>query len=350
MGQSKEDALREIRELVSRNDLKGAVARYVRLLEASPHDWASVNALGDLYLRIGDIDSAARQFTRAADHFREEGFLPKAGALYRKILKLRHDDSTLLNLVETLAEQGLLAEARQHVLALAQKRREQGDSRGADECLARLEALAAHAPARGASKPASPADSPLAAPSAAASPAAVRQQTTAPEIRTAPEPESSTTGPAAPATDAPTLEAVFEGLRARVQQEPDLRASIAQFDRAQQRLNDGDDAGAMADLRAAAGAPPLRFKALAQLGRLYLSRGALHDGIGCLERAADGPSDDAEAISAVLYDLADAVERSGSAGRALALFKKLEVHMSGYRDVRARIARLRASDAGSPGR
>ena len=47
-----------------------------------------INALGDLYLRAGDVDRAVAQFVRIADHLFGEGFFPKAAAVYKKALKV----------------------------------------------------------------------------------------------------------------------------------------------------------------------------------------------------------------------------------------------------------------------
>ena len=52
------------------------------------------------------------QFTRVADEFRKEGFLSKAGALYKKILRLNPDDEhALLQAAEMSAGQGLFRQS-----------------------------------------------------------------------------------------------------------------------------------------------------------------------------------------------------------------------------------------------
>jgi tetratricopeptide (TPR) repeat protein len=142
----------------------------------------------------------------------------------------------------------------------------------------------------------------------------------------------------------PTLESVFERLRQGAEDE--TAAEAERFARAQDRLERGEVAAAVADLEAAAGAPLLRFKAASQLGRLYLSRGAHHAGVAWLERAVTAPPPDAQEMAAVLYDLADGLEQMGAADRALAAFMKAEVHAPGYRDARARIARLLSGQQG----
>ena len=134
--------LKKAEKLLRQGKLDGAIEEYVRLVDEQPRDWNAINALGDLYVRAGQVDHAVVQFTRIADLLNAEGFYPKAAALYRKILKVKSDDeATLVRLSEVAVRQGLLADAKVHVRQLAQVRRSRGDVRGAAECLIRLGAL-----------------------------------------------------------------------------------------------------------------------------------------------------------------------------------------------------------------
>ena len=47
-----------------------------------------------------------------------------------------------------------------------------------------------------------------------------------------------------------------------------------------------------------------------------------------------------------MYDLADALARQGEGSRAMALFREVESELSGYRDVRDRIAQLSRAEIG----
>jgi tetratricopeptide (TPR) repeat protein len=60
------------------------------------------------------------------------------------------------------------------------------------------------------------------------------------------------------------------------------------------------------------------------------------------ERAAEAPAREASDNHAVLYALADALERCGEPARALAVLLELDADTSGYRDVSTRIETLRA--------
>jgi tetratricopeptide (TPR) repeat protein len=138
----REAALRQAEKLHRQGRIDLAIAEYVRLVQTQPRDWNAINALGDLYLRAGDPDRAVAQFVQIADHLFNEGFFPKAAALYKKALKAKPDhEHTLLQLAEIAAAQELLADARAYLRRLWELRNGRGDERGAAECLIRLATL-----------------------------------------------------------------------------------------------------------------------------------------------------------------------------------------------------------------
>ena len=138
----REATLKQAEKLLRQGKLQGAIAEYVRLIEDQPRDWNSINALGDLYVRAGDVDRAVAQFTRIADFMFAEGFAPKASALYKKALKVKPDhEHTLVQLSEIAARQGLLVDARNFLRQLGRLRRDRGDARGAQEVFVRLAML-----------------------------------------------------------------------------------------------------------------------------------------------------------------------------------------------------------------
>ena len=142
MSIDRETALRQAEKLHHEGKLDLAIAAYARLVEAQPRDWNTMNTLGDLYLRAGDVDRGVAQFVQIADHLFGEGFFPKAAALYKKTLKAKPDhEHTLLRLAEIAASQELLADARTYLRKLWELRSERGDERGAADCLVRLATL-----------------------------------------------------------------------------------------------------------------------------------------------------------------------------------------------------------------
>lgn len=136
------EALKKAEKLLRQGKLDLAIAEYVKMIDEQPRDWNTRNLLGDLYVRANQPDKAVAQYTQIADHLYAEGFFPKASALYKKILKIKPDEeSVLLHLGEISATQGLLADAKAHFLTVAAKRRARGDRAGADEIIVRLGSL-----------------------------------------------------------------------------------------------------------------------------------------------------------------------------------------------------------------
>jgi tetratricopeptide (TPR) repeat protein len=134
--------LRNAEKLLRQGKMELAIVEYLRVVEDQPKDWNTANILGDLYQRAGQTDKAVEQFIRIADHLNEEGFLPKAGALYKKVLKLKPDhEHALIQGAEIAASQGLLADARSYLNTVAERRRSRGDRRGAAQIRIRLGSL-----------------------------------------------------------------------------------------------------------------------------------------------------------------------------------------------------------------
>ena len=139
MAASRQDTLRKVEKLLRQGRLDAAIAEYAQVVEQHPTDWATANALGDLYLRANRIDQAIAQYRRIADHFLHEGFFPKAAALYKKILKVEPgEEAAQLHLAEASMKQGLLLEAKGCLAAVLEQRRQRGDLRAADEIIVRM--------------------------------------------------------------------------------------------------------------------------------------------------------------------------------------------------------------------
>jgi tetratricopeptide (TPR) repeat protein len=138
----REDTLKKAEKLLRQGRIDLAIGEYVRVVETNPRDWATANALGDLYVRVGQADQAAAQYARIAKHFAKDGFYPRAAALYKKILKIKpNDEEVHLELAEVSALQGLLADAKAHFTAVADRRRARGEDFAANQVLVRLGAI-----------------------------------------------------------------------------------------------------------------------------------------------------------------------------------------------------------------
>jgi tetratricopeptide (TPR) repeat protein len=136
------ESVKKAEKLLRQGKLDLAIAEYVRMVEEQPRDWNLRNTLGDLYVRASQLDKAVAQYLQIADHLFNEGFFPKAAALYKKILKIKPDEESVqLHLGEISARQGLLADAKGYFLTVAGKRKARGDRAGAEEITIRLGTL-----------------------------------------------------------------------------------------------------------------------------------------------------------------------------------------------------------------
>jgi tetratricopeptide (TPR) repeat protein len=135
----REDTLKKAEKLLRQGRLDNAIAEYLRVVEDQPRDWNTANTLGDLYARASQPAKAVEQYARIADHFAEDGFYPKAAALYKKILKLVPDqEEAQLRLADVSMQLGLLKDAKTYYGAVAARRRARGDARGADQVVVLL--------------------------------------------------------------------------------------------------------------------------------------------------------------------------------------------------------------------
>jgi tetratricopeptide (TPR) repeat protein len=116
-----------------------AIAEYVKVVEAQPRDWNTANALGDLYVRAKQTEKGVKQYTRIADHLAEEGFYPKAAALFKKILKVKPEDEyAILQSGDLSAKQNKIAEAKTYFQQVMDRRRKKGDKKGATDIAIRM--------------------------------------------------------------------------------------------------------------------------------------------------------------------------------------------------------------------
>lgn len=134
--------LKNAEKLLRQGKIEPAIAEYLRLVDEQPRDWNLANTIGDLYVRAGQVDRAVEQYTRIADSLSEEGFLPKASAIYKKILKLKPEhEHALMQAAEIAGSLGLLADARSYLTQIIDRRQSRGDKRGAAQARIRLGSL-----------------------------------------------------------------------------------------------------------------------------------------------------------------------------------------------------------------
>jgi lipopolysaccharide biosynthesis regulator YciM len=138
----REAALKAAEKAVKLGKIDAAIAEYLKIVEAQPRDWNTANALGDLYVRAKQVEKGVQQYTRIADHLAEEGFYPKAAALFKKILKIKPEDEySMLQSGDLAAKTGKLVEAKQYFNQVMERRKKRGDKKGATDIAIRLGTL-----------------------------------------------------------------------------------------------------------------------------------------------------------------------------------------------------------------
>ena len=120
MAFSKEQILQSAEKYLARGKLDQALKEYLRVLDENPKDVATLNRVGDLYVRMNRPADSIQFYTRIADSYSRDGFFLKAIAIYKKINKI---DPARLPIYEKLAElyhkQGLTQDARSQYQVLA---------------------------------------------------------------------------------------------------------------------------------------------------------------------------------------------------------------------------------------
>jgi tetratricopeptide (TPR) repeat protein len=142
------------------------------------------------------------------------------------------------------------------------------------------------------------------------------------------------------ATPSRDLDSVFARLRSDLSRRPGESTTDEQFKSGVAHYEAGRFDEALSDLEAASASPRLRFAAASLVGRIYQKRAMSPKAITWFERAAEAPPTNVEEGRGLLYDLAEALESTGEATRALAIYLELHAEAGDYRDVSARVDRL----------
>ncbi|MFY9607939.1 MAG: tetratricopeptide repeat protein [Blastocatellia bacterium] len=139
MSLNKSKVLRTAEKYVLQGKIPAAIDEYRKVVDADPADLTTINTLGDLYVRAGRIQDAITNFSRIADSHREGGFTLKAIAMLKKISKLDPTNvETSMKLANLYSQQGLLVEARQQYLQVADSHARAGQTRKALEAYQKI--------------------------------------------------------------------------------------------------------------------------------------------------------------------------------------------------------------------
>jgi len=120
MATTRDQLLQSAEKYVGKGKLDAALKEYLRVLDDNPKDIATLNRVGDLYVRMNRSAESIPFFTRIADFYSRDGFFLKAIAIYKKINKI---DPARLEVYDRLADlyhkQGLTQDARSQYQVLA---------------------------------------------------------------------------------------------------------------------------------------------------------------------------------------------------------------------------------------
>ena len=138
---NKAKILKSAEKHLMQGKIPAAISDYQKIIETDPNDFAVLNTIGDLYVRLGNLGEGLRYFNNLASSFYSGGFKVKAIAIYKKITKLAPSSmEARQRLAELYALQGLLSEARAQYLQLADAFVAEGKLDQAAESLRKLAA------------------------------------------------------------------------------------------------------------------------------------------------------------------------------------------------------------------
>jgi tetratricopeptide (TPR) repeat protein len=121
MGFDKAKVLRAAEKYLAQGKIPAAIAEYRQIVENDVDDVMALNVLGDLYARADKKREAVGCFTRIAEHYRDQGFVLKAIAMYRKVERLQPGTPEVATHLAALYEtQGLVVDARAQYMIVAE--------------------------------------------------------------------------------------------------------------------------------------------------------------------------------------------------------------------------------------
>jgi tetratricopeptide (TPR) repeat protein len=130
---------RAAEKLLRQGKVQAALQQLGKISDGGPGDIVTLNRLADLLAQQGKPAEAIRYYSKIAQQFEQGGFVPKAIAIHKKILRL--DKSCLdsaISLGQLYGRQNLHGEARRYLSHAANAYLEQKDVAKAREVLERL--------------------------------------------------------------------------------------------------------------------------------------------------------------------------------------------------------------------
>ncbi len=117
MALDRRKGLQTAERLLKQGKLQAALSELRKVSESAPNDLLTLNRLGDLLARQGRHPEAIDYYRRIAEQFASGGFVPKAIAIHKKILRLDPQNlESMVALGELYIAQKLNGEARSYLL------------------------------------------------------------------------------------------------------------------------------------------------------------------------------------------------------------------------------------------
>lgn len=107
---------KEPEDYVERKEYQKAIGLYKQKLAAQPKNTALLMNMADTLLLDQQVDLAIDYYMKAAEIQTEQGFVLKAIAIYKKILKLQPDQEEVTHLLNNLSERMSLADVKEEQL------------------------------------------------------------------------------------------------------------------------------------------------------------------------------------------------------------------------------------------
>jgi tetratricopeptide (TPR) repeat protein len=119
--------MRNAERFIAQGKIRSAIDEYKEVVKNDSRDMVTLNMLGDLHVKDGNLREAARCYERVAEYYSKQGFAQKAIAIYNKILKIKPDSPEISEkLAELYRSKGSVSEARSHYTTLAEHYLKQG--------------------------------------------------------------------------------------------------------------------------------------------------------------------------------------------------------------------------------
>lgn len=114
--------------------IDATIAKYKEILELKPDDLKVRQIVGDLELKENNTVEAIRQFEWIADYYLKDGFFTKSIAMYKRISRIDPNyQDAFFKLAELYTKQGLIIEAKQIYLDMAEEfKRQMNQKRALD--------------------------------------------------------------------------------------------------------------------------------------------------------------------------------------------------------------------------